>query len=101
MGQNLPFFVTLSENLTQMAAKQPPILHVYARNVEHFAFKRGWSHSQLAIRLGVTPYALNRVRYGRGRWIDPEIFTAALVLFDCTPNDLLLPQPDIDYTISA
>ena len=82
-----------------MPTKQPPLLHVYARNVEHCAFKRGWSHAYLATRLGVTAHTLNRIRYGRGRYLDPEVLAAMFELFECEPNDLLLPQPGIDYTL--
>lgn len=83
-----------------MSAQQPPLLHVYARNVEHCAFKRGWSHAKLAHELGVTLNTLNRIRFGRSRYLDPEVFVALLELFACEPNDLLLPQPGIDYAIS-
>jgi DNA-binding Xre family transcriptional regulator len=78
---------------------KPPLLNVYARNVELHAFKRGWSHKFLATRLGITPYSLTRIRYGRGRYLDAEVFASMLEIFDCQPNDLLLPQPGIDYTI--
>jgi transcriptional regulator with XRE-family HTH domain len=80
-----------------MSANQPPLLHVYARNVEHCAFKRGWSMAKLAHELGVSHNTLNRIRFGRSRYLDPEVFTALLELFGCEPNELLLPQPGIDY----
>jgi DNA-binding Xre family transcriptional regulator len=83
-----------------MSSNQPPLLHVYARNVEHCAFKRGWSTPRLATELGVTLNTLNRIRFGRSRYLDPEVFTALLELFGCEPNDLLLPQPGIDYAIT-
>jgi DNA-binding Xre family transcriptional regulator len=83
-----------------MSANQPPLLHVYARNVEHCAFKRGWSTPRLATELGVSLNTLNRIRFGRSRYLDPEVFTALLELFGCEPNDLLLPQPGIDYAIT-
>lgn len=83
-----------------MSAQQPPLLHVYARNVEHCAFKRGWPPAKLAHELGVTLNTLNRIRFGRSRYLDPEVFIALLELFACEPNDLLLPQPGIDYAIS-
>lgn len=81
-----------------MPPQRPSLLAIYARNVEHWAFKRGWSSTRLAAELNVTPSALNRVRFNRGRYIDPELFTALLDLFSCEPNDLLLPQPGLDYT---
>ena len=83
-----------------MSSNQPPLLHVYARNVEHCAFKRGWSTPRLATELGVTLNTLNRIRFGRSRYLDPEVFTALLELFGCEPNNLLLPQPGIDYAIT-
>jgi DNA-binding Xre family transcriptional regulator len=83
-----------------MTSQQPPLLHIYARNVQHLAFKRGWSHSRLATELGVTLNTLNRVRFARGRYIDPEVFVALLDLFGCDPNDLLSPQPGIDYAVT-
>ena len=83
-----------------MSAYQPPLLHVYARNVEHCAFKRGWSTPRLATELGVSLNTLNRIRFGRSRYLDPEVFIALLELFGCEPNDLLLPQPGIDYAIT-
>lgn len=84
-----------------MDAQQPSILTVYARNVEHQAFRRGWTSTQLARKLNVTPNSLNRVRFGRARYIDPELFEALLQLFRCEPNDLLLPQNGLDYTFSS
>jgi DNA-binding Xre family transcriptional regulator len=81
-----------------MPAQQPSLLHVYARNVEHCAFKRGWPTSRLALELGVSLNTLNRIRFSRSRYLDPDVFVALLELFGCEPNDLLLPQPDIDYS---
>lgn len=83
-----------------MPAQNPPLLHVYARNVEHCAFKRGWTASRLARELGVTMNSLNRIRFARSRYLDPEVFTALIDLFGCEPNDLLMPQPGIDYAIT-
>lgn len=83
-----------------MTAQRPPLLTVYARNVAHFAFKRGWSNSRLATELGITLNTLNRIRCVRSRYLDPEVFMALLDLFGCEPNDLLLPQPGIDYATS-
>jgi DNA-binding Xre family transcriptional regulator len=75
-----------------------PLVIVLARNVQHLAFKRGWSPGRLARELGVTSNTLTRVRLGRSRYIDPEVFAALLDVFDCEPNDLLTRQPDIDYS---
>lgn len=81
-----------------MAASQPSLVQIYARNVEHHAFMRGWSSPKLAEELGVTLNTLTRIRYARSRYIDPDVFSALLRVFGCTPNDLLLPFPGIDYS---
>lgn len=81
-----------------MATQKPPLVHVYARNVDHRLFMRGWLPPRLAAELGVTINTVNRLRCGRSRFIDPEVFTCLLELFDCEPNDLLLPQPGLDYS---
>lgn len=83
-----------------MPSQQPPLLRVYARNVEHLAFKRGWSATRLATELGVTMNTLNRIRFARSRYIDPEVFTALIEVFGCEPNDLLLAQPGFDYAVA-
>lgn len=83
-----------------MQSQQPPLLHVYARNVQHLAFKRGWSHGRLATELGITVNTLNRIRFARSRYIDPDVFTSLVEVFSCEPNDLLLPQPGIDYALA-
>jgi DNA-binding Xre family transcriptional regulator len=83
-----------------MSAQNPSLLHIYARNVEHCAFKRGWPAGRLASELGVTMNSLNRIRFARSRYIDPEVFSALIELFECEPNDLLMPQPGIDYAVS-
>jgi DNA-binding Xre family transcriptional regulator len=77
------------------------ILPIYARNIELQAFKKGWSANRLALEIGTSVPTLNRVRFCRSKYIDPELFQDLLRVFKCTPNDLLLPQPDIDYTLSA
>ena len=82
-----------------MSEQRPPLLCVYARNVEHCAFKRGWTPTRLAHELGVTLNTLNRIRFGRSRYLDPEVFVALLEIFGCEPNDLLNPQPGIDYEL--
>ncbi|MGA0103177.1 MAG: helix-turn-helix domain-containing protein [Steroidobacteraceae bacterium] len=80
-----------------MSAQPAQLLIVYARNVEFFAFRRGWSYTRLADELGITSNTLNRLRFARSRYIDPEVFAALLEIFACEPNDLLLPQPGINY----
>lgn len=84
-----------------MSTQQPPLLHVYSRNVEHCAFKRGWTAARLASELGVSLNTLNRIRFVRSRYVDPEILDALLEIFGCEPNDLLLAQPGIDYSSDA
>ena len=79
-----------------MAAQKPSLIQIYARNVDHCAFKRGWQAPKLATELGVTLNTLNRIRFARSRYLDPEVFSALLELFECEPNDLLQPQPGID-----
>lgn len=80
-----------------MAANNPPLLHVYSRNVQHFAFLRGWTLQRLARELDVTQNTINRIRFARNRFIDPDVFVALLDVFACEPNDLLMPHPDINY----
>ena len=82
-----------------MSEQRPPLLCVYARNVEHCAFKRGWTPTRLATELGVTLNTLNRIRFARSRYLDPEVFVALLEIFGYEPNDLLNPQPGIDYDL--
>lgn len=81
-----------------MATQKPSLIHIYARNVEHRAFMRGWQAPRLATELGVTLNTVNRLRFGRSRFIDPEVLAGLLELFNCAPDDLLLPQPGIDYS---
>jgi DNA-binding Xre family transcriptional regulator len=81
-----------------MAAVKPPLTRVYARNIEHIAVMRGIPTSSLATELGLTANTMNRIRFARSRYLDPEVLVALLDLFECEPNDLLLPQPGIDYS---
>ena len=81
-----------------MAALTPDaMLRVYSRNIEILAFKRGWNTARVAAALGVTANTLRRVRQKRSRYSDPELLAALIDVFECTPNDLLLPQAGIDY----
>lgn len=77
------------------------LLSIYSRNVRHYAFKRGWTTARLATELGASIHTVNRVLSGTGRTIDPEILVALLELFSCTPNDLFLPEEDIEYGLAA
>lgn len=84
-----------------MASPAPSLIAIFARNVELLAFKRNLSRRTLASRLGVSNYVLQRILERRNRHIDPEIVEALLTFFSCTPNDLFLPQPDVNYTLDA
>lgn len=75
----------------------PSLLRIYSRNLELWMTKKGWTPTQLAKRLGVTQNTLNRIRFNRSRYIDPEVFEGCLRVFDCVPNDLLTAHADIDY----
>ena len=75
-----------------------PILRVYARNVEIWMCRRALTSADLVRELGASPHTVTNLRRTRGRWIDPELLAGLLDLFGCTPNDLLLPQPGVDYT---
>jgi len=77
-----------------------PLLTIFARNLELQAFRKGWTSQQLIKELDITQNAYNRIRQNRSRYLDPEILESAIELFDCTPNDLLLPQPDVVYGTS-
>jgi len=76
----------------------PELLTIYAKNIDLLAFKRGWSMSYLADQVGVTVPTLTRVRLRHNKYIDPELFSAFLTVFECRPDDLLSAHPDIDYT---
>lgn len=80
-----------------------PLLRVYARNVEIWMCRRSLSAADVvrevnALGCAVSPHAVRNLRTTRGRWIDPELLAGLLDLFGCTPDDLLLPQPGVDYT---
>lgn len=77
------------------------LLITLGRNVDVYAFQRGWPPQLLATRLGVSTHSLNRVRFARCRYIDPELLQGLSELFNCSYNELLLPQPGIDYGASA
>jgi DNA-binding Xre family transcriptional regulator len=80
---------------------QPTLLEIYARNVEYQTFKRGWSRIRLATELGVSPYVLSRLHQAQGRFIDADLFHSLIQVFDCFPNDLLLPHPELEYNVNS
>lgn len=85
-----------------MASKKvPSLLAIYARNIEVCAFKRGWSMRHLAEEAGCTVATLTRVRMRHNKMIDPELLASLLSVFDCRPDDLLLPHPDVDYSATT
>lgn len=66
------------------------------RNLEWLSFERGWGHDELREELGITKNTLNRLRFGRSRYIDPEILMSACEVFELTPNDLLFSKPEVE-----
>jgi DNA-binding Xre family transcriptional regulator len=77
-----------------------PLIRIYTRNIEHLAFKRGWDSTRLAVELGISSNTFRRLfRSGLSRYICTDLFQTALNIFDCTPNDLLLPQDGIEYIV--
>ena len=74
----------------------PAIVVTFWRNLEYYSFLRGWTNERLADQLGVSKNTLNRLRFGRSRYIDPEILTSSLEVFELSPNDLLLSKPEVE-----
>lgn len=74
----------------------PDIVVTFWRNLEYYSFLRGWTNERLADQLGVSKNTLNRLRFGRSRYIDPEILTSSLEVFELEPNDLLLSKPEVE-----
>jgi len=74
----------------------PEIVVTFWRNLEWYSFQRGWTNERLADQLGVSRNTLNRLRFGRSRYIDPEILTSSLEVFELEPNDLLLSKPEVE-----
>ena len=74
----------------------PAIVVTFWRNLEWYSFQRGWTNERLADQLGVSKNTLNRLRFGRSRYIDPEILTSSLDVFELEPNDLLLSKPEVE-----
>lgn len=83
---------------TTIPAPAASLLRIYGRNIDVACFKRGWSPQTLASRLGISINALNRVRFGRSRYIDPGVLIGLTELFTCEFNELLSRQPGIDYS---
>ena len=74
----------------------PAIVVTFWRNLEWYSFQRSWTNERLADQLGVSKNTLNRLRFGRSRYIDPEILTSSLEVFELEPNDLLLSKPEVE-----
>lgn len=66
---------------------------ILGQNIERHAAACGLTLPALATRLCLTPISFSRLRRGHGRFIDPELLLELCTLFECTPNDLLLPAP--------
>ena len=73
------------------------LIQVYARNVQIHMSRMNLTSSQVAASLCVTPVTFSRIRNGRIRMIDPAILTGLKNLFNCSANDLLEAQPDVEY----
>lgn len=76
--------------------ESPDIVVTFWRNLEWYSILRGWTNERLADQLGVSKNTLNRLRFGRCRYIDPEILTSSLEVFELSPNDLLLSKPEVE-----
>jgi DNA-binding Xre family transcriptional regulator len=72
---------------------------VLGRNIELRACQLQLPHRDLATKLSVTPEALNRLRRGRNRFLDLELLQALCLTLNCTPDTLLLPQPNVVYDL--
>ena len=72
-------------------------IRIYARNVEIYLARFNINHVDLAKRLGLSVNAMNRIRFGRNAYIDPDVLFALTRAFNCTPNDLLLPHDGVPY----
>lgn len=84
-------------------SEAPAIVVTFWRNLEWYSFQRGWTKGayqpdldRLAEQLGVSKNTLSRLRFGRSRYIDPEILVSSLEVFELTPNDLLIPKPEVE-----
>jgi DNA-binding Xre family transcriptional regulator len=76
------------------------LMRIYARNLDYQLFKRGWTAQRLATELGLDLRTVTRLRTAQIGRIDPELFSAICDVFRCTPNDLLLPNDELTYTLS-
>lgn len=77
---------------------EPPILYVYSRNIEVLLIKHDLNYQELSEKLGVSYASLNRVKSNTAKFIDPEILRALMKHFNLRPNDLLEPQPGVNYS---
>jgi DNA-binding Xre family transcriptional regulator len=72
-------------------------LAILGRNLEYEGFKRGLSPSQLASELGISPEVLRRLRKGRGSMLSLELLNSLCEFFEMSPDELLLPRPELEY----
>lgn len=77
---------------------QPQLIKVFARNIQLEGFKKGWDSSRIAQELGISANSFRRLRAGTNRYICGDLLQSVMTLFNCTPNDLLLPHDGIDYS---
>lgn len=77
--------------------EEPLLIRIFARNIEFLGFKRGWDSTRIAKELGISCTTFRRLRSGVNRYICSDLLQTALKVFNCSPNDLLLPQDGVDY----
>lgn len=77
------------------------LMRVLARNLDYQLFLRNWTAQHLATELGLDARTVSRLRSARVSRIDPELFQALCDVFDCTPNDLLLPRDELIYVLPS
>jgi len=80
-----------------MMIKSESIMKIYARNLLFEAFTRNWTTEQTAKELETTIHVIGRIRRGETIYIDLDILSKALEVFNCTPNDLLLKREYLTY----
>ena len=91
-----PPFLLWEHSIPLLMTDISAVVVTFWRNLEWYSFQRGWTNEKLAEQLGVSKNTLNRLRFGRCRYIDPEILVASLEVFELTPNDLLLSKPEVE-----
>lgn len=85
---------TASKELTPDVKR---LIRIYSRNLQFETFVRDWSIDKVAEMLGTTPNAISRIRREASVYIDVDILTRCLEVFNCTPNDMLLERDYLNY----